>query len=85
MQPLEALFCELVLSLTIAFLVHGYMVRKNGNWQSFDSWLSRRLIDGSTASGDLMRRWAKGGWQYRALTETEKDAEEKEDLELRAW
>jgi hypothetical protein len=42
--------------------------------QSIHSWRSRKLIDGSTASGYLMRRWVNGGWQYRALTEAEEEA-----------
>ncbi|BAB53677.1 hypothetical protein [Mesorhizobium japonicum] len=81
MEPLEAVFIALVLGLTVVFLAHGYMVRKDGNWQSFHSWRSRKLVDGSIASGDLMRRWVKGSWQYRALTESE----EKEDGELQVW
>lgn len=41
-------------------------------WKPFVALISRRLIDGKTGWGELMRRSVKGQWQYREMTEREK-------------
>ena len=40
-------------------------------WRSCFCFFAKRLIDGSKASGHLMKRWVAGAWQYRRETDDE--------------
>jgi hypothetical protein len=45
--------------------------RMTTEWQHCYVFFEKTLIDGTRASGELMRRRVKGQWQYRRMTEEE--------------
>lgn len=47
-----------------------YPDQKDGDWHETSVWRRVRLLDGSLASGTLMRTW-RGRWIYRRPTPAE--------------
>ena len=48
------------------------MMDQNTDWRRCEPlFFSKRLIDGTWATGPLMRRKVEGKWQYRKLTPDE--------------
>ena len=58
-----------------------FWLSDNSDWQFCSVFFRKKLKDGTSASGHLMRRRINGAWQYRKLTHEE----ELEWLCVSAW
>jgi len=61
--------------------VKARLLIRGHEWMEVECIFRKTLIDGSRASGPLMRRKMRGIWQYRKMT----GDEEEEFVSRRAW
>lgn len=82
------LVANVFVAVGIAYLVlwkwRSFLRYRNGVWHLHQAlpWQKMRFLDGTTQrGGSAMRRFYKGAWQYRSLTDEERSNEN----QLKAW